>query len=39
MTLSANRPKGMSDGEFSSAMGTAVTIMNNRVNGADHGGC
>jgi preprotein translocase subunit SecD len=34
MTLSANRPKGMSDSEFSSAMSTAVTIMNNRVNGA-----
>lgn len=34
LTLSANKPKSMSTTEFTSAMGTAVTIMNNRVNGA-----
>jgi preprotein translocase subunit SecD len=34
VTLQANKPASMSNSEFSTAMGTAVSIMNNRVNGA-----
>jgi preprotein translocase subunit SecD len=34
VTLQANKPATMSNSEFSTAMGTAVSIMNNRVNGA-----
>jgi len=34
VTLKAQQPSSMSNSEFTSAMGTAVSIMNDRVNGA-----
>jgi preprotein translocase subunit SecD len=34
VTLQADKPAAMSNTEFTSAMGTAVSIMNSRVNGA-----